>query len=815
MGGFTRPRDLRSSNWFPGGAYVAKGKVYESPPPAAYTPHTVYLLESRYPVNHGVGRVDCYEHIVGVCREGDFEGVLKKYNSPRAPAENRDSMDNARWPWLPQKRTPRIKWWGPGENPKELMQELNGMAPAEEISEIEASYANEEAFVDDPDRDPQPGPHDPQPKKPKPPQTPKMSNTAKAKAHKARVIAELAGVSTGTNTSPARPFHTSSTTHMGHNYNEDHIVPDFYVQRKQSKATADSEQGPEYKDRKTQDSSLMDHLSDGALSDEIAASTRRLASKIPKELYNEEGVLVHPSGFVIPTPGKSVPTKERRERERDLAQQTAAVAERVLEEDFSDVKAEMRPRRAKVPFEVKHADGSVAHPSGFTPPTAMHDFKHAPAPAGSTPAEKNPHSIQTDSQATSKDVVSKLHQREAIEERKDEEGGLMSGLSAGILSGDVSAATEPRPEKVPAEVEVPGEGEKSSATQQPSGFVPPTPGMKRGLHTTAVVRATEVPLSVPDETVEEIHSTIEEDPSATKEVSTTEEISTTMAQEMRDAVGGAVAKIRDQYLPTLKETPFWRPLLTVTCSTRPLAVSLARLSRGRVRGTPYHATIDNDDRKCKISYSTRMRCMRLARMHGLSVQMAQLLTGARGGFIGIRFNINELGRGINGEGLEKPIDWDKRVLRIGVGNWYEYAETVKEEFRSSAEEEVDKIYRTGADGKEDDKGAFEVYGLDDHGKRISDETGEIIPWVVSDVDLPKTPQALRELWAEQQELHNLDADDDADDEAPVEGRGLERNEFKLQMARRNLKMKKEEVASEFKEEIALYKASRHSSVTEI
>ena len=48
MGGFTRPTDLRASNWFPGGRYETIGKVYEQPSDAAYEAHTVFLLESRW-----------------------------------------------------------------------------------------------------------------------------------------------------------------------------------------------------------------------------------------------------------------------------------------------------------------------------------------------------------------------------------------------------------------------------------------------------------------------------------------------------------------------------------------------------------------------------------------------------------------------------------------------------------------------------------------------------------------------------------------------------------------------------------------------
>ncbi|KZT01303.1 uncharacterized protein LAESUDRAFT_763896 [Laetiporus sulphureus 93-53] len=124
MGGFTRPRDLRISNWFPGGAYLAKRKKYEPPPPEAYTSHTVFLLETRYPVRHELGRKDAIEHFVGVCRTGDFPAVLRKMNSLNSPSEARLAMDNAIWPWVHPKAIKRQVWLEKGETLQETLARL-------------------------------------------------------------------------------------------------------------------------------------------------------------------------------------------------------------------------------------------------------------------------------------------------------------------------------------------------------------------------------------------------------------------------------------------------------------------------------------------------------------------------------------------------------------------------------------------------------------------------------------------------------------------------------------------------------------------
>ncbi|KAJ6472775.1 hypothetical protein C8R47DRAFT_724978 [Mycena vitilis] len=110
-----------------------------------------------------------------------------------------------------------------------------------------------------------------------------------------------------------------------------------------------------------QDSSSMENLTEGILSDEIVASTRRPPSKILFDIESE-GVIIHPSGFVVPTPAPYTARPERKPRERDLAQQTAAVAERVSEQDLADVTAATSSRKGKVPYEVRQPDGTVVPP---------------------------------------------------------------------------------------------------------------------------------------------------------------------------------------------------------------------------------------------------------------------------------------------------------------------------------------------------------------------------------------------------------------------------------------------------------------------
>ncbi|THH09544.1 hypothetical protein EW146_g8659 [Bondarzewia mesenterica] len=172
--------------------------------------------------------------------------------------------------------------------------------------------------------------------------------------------------------SARRELHTTSSLsmpassrHTKDDIDPDSVVPPYYVERKRQRDAVE--------ERKEMEGSLMYELNAGLISGDIAASTRRDPRKVPTEFATGNGAVIHPSGFVVPSPGVAVePMADR--RHHDLRQQTAAVAERVSEEDYKGVNAQLRTRAEKVPFEVVEVDGSVRHPSGFEPPTPVHQF---------------------------------------------------------------------------------------------------------------------------------------------------------------------------------------------------------------------------------------------------------------------------------------------------------------------------------------------------------------------------------------------------------------------------------------------------------
>ena len=101
---------------------------------------------------------------------------------------------------------------------------------------------------------------------------------------------------------------------------------------------------------------------------------RRPSSKVPYE-FEEDGTgeTLHPSGFVVPTPGDAPAELQADTRVRP-AILNRGIPESVI--TFADLKelatADNTTRPGKVPQEVLGLNGTVEHPSGFIPPSPQH-----------------------------------------------------------------------------------------------------------------------------------------------------------------------------------------------------------------------------------------------------------------------------------------------------------------------------------------------------------------------------------------------------------------------------------------------------------
>jgi hypothetical protein len=436
MGGFTRPRDLRATNWFPGGAYILKKKKYEMPSPSAYKPYTVFLLESRYMVKKGTGRVNCHEYMTGSIRAENFERYMQVVNSGYAPTNLLEEMDNAHWPHIGSKdptALKKTKWWSSGQNHRAIRKAaLTGEDPesAEVEEHMEGGGKRIEIQEDDPENE-----------------------------------------------------------------------------------VEESQEPTEDDPLKNWDPYDDDFVKDEAVRAKLKAERRK------RWLAGE----------------KNLP---------DIPQTLLGYGEPL--------------------------------------------YKHNSDPDAD--------------------------QLEAISNRP------LLRLWTESLSPDIGSWWPYR-----------------------FKYTPPA-ALKYN------------PLRDPDIVDNELE--------------------------------GTAYQFRKIYIPTLKEQPFWRPLLAVTVPSRPLADTILRLAKALPKGLAYYASFAPEDRKCVLSYSGRMRTLRTSRIRQLTVQTAMRLVGYYGGFIGMRCDHTQRGRGIDGGLLEDLSPEHFRKLTVLVGDWYPQAGEDKTLFEKEGKEVI-------------------------------------------------------------------------------------------------------------------------------
>ena len=121
----------------------------------------------------------------------------------------------------------------------------------------------------------------------------------------------------------------------------------------------------------------------------------------------------------------------------------AALLSRAQVEDPVDPRSKGKRRKSSDSSATPLKSGTLEQQPTHTSGTASGE---------SSGASHNPRSTQTDpgdSSTRETDEVLQQEQRESIQRRKEQEGGLMTELSAGVLAGGVSASTEPRDQKKP------------------------------------------------------------------------------------------------------------------------------------------------------------------------------------------------------------------------------------------------------------------------------------------------------------------------------------------------------------------------------
>ncbi|OSD00368.1 hypothetical protein PYCCODRAFT_1479261 [Trametes coccinea BRFM310] len=710
-GGFTKPSTIRATNWFKGGPYVIKRKVYEPPDARAYAPYTVFYLEGRYPVRGGHGRASHYPIIIGVCKEGSLPAVVKASNSIHGNTETVEAMDTARWPWDSPPKSKRVRWWEIGEDPEVLREKaLNQALPEESQESQPLSWSRAKTAQVPAELLPGAVPFA------RAVHTRSFHTTASARdaddhnSHQSRK-----NIPTSSWSRPHRPSQDAS----------DDVVPTYYVERKKQRA--------QIAERKEEEGGLMAELNAGILSEGLAAKTRVRDEKIPVEVRLPDGRVAHPSGFTPPTPetefhpiAAKVPTEDnplvatvkQTWDERDFQVKPAAPIIPDPEKEQEWVKRVVTSGGTGKPLTGVRDINAEKPVSGSVPSasTSAEDRSKITTSAWDTPAHgqngNDPDSVVPPF------YIERKKQRDDIAERKEEEGGLMAELNAGILSEDLAAQTRERQEKIPVEVPL-----DDGTVVHPSGFQPPTPETEfhpvaakppgspklpwtevatvkegtpaptaggsakkptdaRGLHTSAVARAVVLPVTpTPLQSVlggRGIDVEPEVDP---------------------------VVKRRQRYMAIIEKEPYWRPLMSVTFATRPLANAFREtVLAGNDRGLPYYKLLETEELKDFSSMNSRMRNLRLNRFQNLVYQIASRLHGRYGGFVGLRARASDRGRGINGEHVADGLPKETRAIKVGVGEWYPFAEELKERIVADAE----------AAGYRD---SVEVFGLTEWGKR--------------------------------------------------------------------------------------------------
>ncbi|KAI0653679.1 hypothetical protein C8Q70DRAFT_1048348 [Cubamyces menziesii] len=286
----------------------------------------------------------------------------------------------------------------------------------------------------------------------------------------------------------ARAFHTSASASHQSRKNiptsswsrpprpsqdaRDDVVPSYYVERKKMR--------DHISQRKEEEGGLMAELNAGILSEGLAAKTRVRDEKIPVEVRLPDGRVAHPSGFTPPTPetefhpvAAKVPTEDhplvatikQPWDERDFP---VAGAKPIVPDPEKEQEWVKRVAASGNPVLMGVRDINAETVPGVSKQTSVEERSNITTSAWDTPA----HSL---SQNDPDNVVPTFYverkkQRDQIAERKEEEGGLMAELNAGILGEELAAHTREREEKIPVEVPL-----DDGTVVHPSGFQPPTP----------------------------------------------------------------------------------------------------------------------------------------------------------------------------------------------------------------------------------------------------------------------------------------------------------------------------------------------------
>ncbi|KAK2465766.1 hypothetical protein APHAL10511_002310 [Amanita phalloides] len=327
------------------------------------------------------------------------------------------------------------------------------------------------------------------------------------------------------------------------------------------------------------------------------------------------------------------------------------------------------------------------------------------------------------------------------------------------------------------------------------------------------------------------------------------------------------SRLRETYLPTLEHEFFFRPLLTVTLPTRPLAVALSQLCKALVHGLMFrtfiqkHASsslapklaqktnqyipwltfpsgtqdsttsvkITKDVKTSKkfkdaikSQHNAQLRNLRIARLVELTHDLSAFVYASHHGLEGISRVLAHTEHTVQRAQLranEPPADIK---IEVGVGEWYACEEEVRRAFVEAGEKacawvksfDIQTKRNTTEKNKEVEMPPVVVtFKLDERGKRYDPATGSEVPWPPSNVSLkPASVDAYAQMARDMQKINRLIG------KIPRMSKPTPQDEAEVSMAQ--LQHKRDEFVrralkffNAHKDEIARWKARQDTHVT--
>ena len=209
-----------------------------------------------------------------------------------------------------------------------------------------------------------------------------------------------------------------------------------------------------------------------------------------------------------------------------------------------------------------------------------------------------------------------------------------------------------------------------------------------------------------------------------------------------------VQTLRDKYLPMLESQPFFRPLVTVTLPTRPLAVALAHFFKSLSFGWTYHAFLakhdtiepklaakmkhylpylDVEHKSEKEKYHIQTRNLRLARVVEMTHRLAEFVVAARGGQSTLELLLRATDRTIHRGQLRAGEPAADIVIDVGVGTWYTDHDRLANDFKNAIDRLLCRFPGVMKKTQGEYSSPIVVRKMDEFGRHYDLETGALVP----------------------------------------------------------------------------------------